>query len=67
MHEIADDVVHEQDLHRTKPISIPAWIEEGLTRAPGKRESIFFRVWLLVGCPCSSRWSYTYAYADSAN
>lgn len=44
MHEIAHAAVHGQDLHKTKPVSIPARIEEGLTRAPGKRESIFFKV-----------------------
>lgn len=34
MHEITDVMVHGQDLHKTKPINTPAWIEEGFTKTP---------------------------------
>jgi hypothetical protein len=65
--------LHKQDLHSIKPVSIPVWIGEALTKHQpfiadrflavdgclGKRESIFFMALALLDGWLCTQWAQT--------
>lgn len=65
-----------QDLHKSKPVSIPEWNGQGVHEPPPlggdtqwllqEEGHISLKVWLLVGQPYSGRWFHT-QYLDSTN